>query len=244
MPDELEEVAATEAEQGNNWGEGDAGDAERDAFLRALDDTLEALRSTGVAHVFIGGIASSVLGRPRVTHDLDLMVRPEDARPLLAALRERGFEGEERAPHWLFKAYRDGQVVDIIFRSSGDIYLDDEMLARSVEGRFHERDVYLMAPEDLIVIKAIAHEEYTPRHWHDALCVLADADLDWDYLARRAQNGPRRVASLLLYAQSNDLPVPDEAVAAVLGSLGPLPVPAPDAAPLAPVRSLRPPSGE
>jgi predicted nucleotidyltransferase len=226
VPDELEDVAAVEAERANNWGDADHADEERDAFLAALDDTLAALEDCGVAHLFIGGIASTVLGRPRVTHDLDLMVRPEDARSLLAALEKRGFEVEERAPHWLFKAYRDDQVVDIIFRSSGDIYLDDEMIDRAVEGTFHGRAVSLMSPEDLVVVKAIAHEEVTPRHWHDALCVLADVPLDWDYLAERAKKGPRRVAALLLYAQSNDLPVPDEAIVAVLGGLVPALAPA------------------
>jgi hypothetical protein len=199
MPDELETVAADEAERVNNWSTADSG--ERSELLRTLDDTLAALEEVDIPHVFIGGVASTVLG---------------------------GFVGEERAPHWLFKAYRGDQLVDIIFRSSGDIYLDDEMLARSVEATFYGRSVYLMAPEDLVVVKAIAHQEFTPRHWHDALCVLADTQLDWEYLARRAQKGPRRVAALLLYAQSNDLPVPDDAVVAVLRHVLPF---VPEAAP-------------
>ena len=56
------------------------------------------------------------------------------------------------------------------------------------------------------------HAEYSPRHWHDALALIVACDLDWDYLARRARHGPRRVLSLLLYAQSNDLPVPARVV--------------------------------
>jgi hypothetical protein len=222
MPDELEPVAAAEAETNNNWGTADqAPDQERAEFLRAIDDTIEAVEATAVDHLFIGGIASTVLGRPRVTHDLDLLVRPEDARRLLAALEERGFRVEERAPHWLFKAYRDQQVVDLIFRSSGDIYLDDDMLERSVLGDFSGRTVRLMAPEDLVVLKAIAHQEHSPRHWFDALNVLAeDLDWDWDYLVLRARKGPRRVLSLLLYAQSTDLPVPDSVVRALLATCG------------------------
>ncbi len=43
--------------------------------------------------------------------------------------------------------------------------------------------------------------------------MLARADIDWQYLLRRArQHGARRVLSLLIYAQSNDLVVPPEIV--------------------------------
>ena len=57
------------------------------------------------------------------------------------------------------------------------------------------------------------HDEHMPRHWHDALAVLAVSELDCDYLTRRArQYGARRVLSLLLYAQSNDLIVPSTPV--------------------------------
>jgi hypothetical protein len=53
--------------------------------------------------------------------------------------------------------------------------------------------------------------------------VISQGDLDWEYLVRRAcRAGPRRVLSLLLYAESNDLFVPRGAVvsldAAVHGS--------------------------
>ena len=51
-------------------------------------------------------------------------------------------------------------------------------------------DLPAIAPEDLVVLKALSHDEESPRHWHDALGVLASADLDWDYLLERARFGP------------------------------------------------------
>ena len=83
------------------------------------------------------------------------------------------------------------------------------MLARSSIGDFKGQKVRLIAPEDLIVIKAVVNDEHIPRHWYDALGLISFCQLDWDYLVRRAtQFGARRVLSLLLYAQSNDLVVP------------------------------------
>ena len=111
-------------------------------------------------------------------------------------------------------------MVDLIFKSSRGILLDDEMIERAERIEFKGVDVAVIPPEDLIVIKAVVHDEHMPRHWHDALAVLAVCDLDWDYLVRRArQYGARRVLSLLLYAQSNDLGVPIKPVRALFESI-------------------------
>jgi len=183
-----------------------------DALLAALDEVLAVLHARPWDAVVMGGIASAIHGRPRWTHDIDLFVRPEHARMLLEALADAGFDTVEEDPYWLFKAFWKGVLVDVIFRSHGDIYLDDEMLARASEQDFRGRQLRVIPPEDLLVIKAIVHAEYSPRHWHDALALLSRCDLDWDYLQRRARHGPRRVLSLLLYAQSNDLPVPAKVI--------------------------------
>lgn len=186
-----------------------AADDDDAAFLAALDDVVEALDDDGVPYLFMGGIASACWGRPRWTHDIDLFVKPQDARRVLDALERRGFETEETFPDWLYKASKHDQLIDIIFRSTGDIYVDDEMLARAEDREFEGRHVRIIPPEDLLVIKALVHGEHMPRHWYDALGLLASCEqLDWDYVVRRARKGVRRVLSLLLYAQSNDLVVP------------------------------------
>ena len=206
MPDELEATAAAEADLACGPSEGFA--AEERNFLEVFDATISAIEGAGIPYVLMGGVASATVGRPRLTRDIDVFVRPEDARHVLQVLSTADFDTEERFPHWLYKGWKDGILVDVIFRSSGDIYLDDEMLARSTVGEYKGRRFRLIPPEDLLVIKAIVHDEHMPRHWHDALGIVAADDLDWEYLMRRARHGARRVLSLLLYAQSNDLLVP------------------------------------
>lgn len=196
-------------------------EVEEQVLLAVLDRALEWLAKGDVPFLVMGGIASSVHGRPRWTHDIDLLVRPEHARRALAALTKGGFQTEERDAYWLFKGVLDDVLVDVIFRCQGDIFLDDEMMARRVVADFRGRPLPLIAPEDLLVIKALVHAEHSPRHWHDALALIAGCDLDWRYLLRRARHGPRRTLALLLYAQSNDLPVPagvvEELIARTLG---------------------------
>jgi predicted nucleotidyltransferase len=181
-------------------------------FNRVLGETVEAMEEARVRYAFIGGIASGGLGRPRSTHDIDLIVMPDDAETALRSLAKRGFKVERTDPSWLYKGFKENILVDIIFKSKGEIYLDNEMYQRLVKAEFHGKELKLVAPEDLLIIKAVAHGELTPSHWHDAIGLLSHATIDWEYLLRRARRAPRRVLSLLLYAQSNDVWVPNQVV--------------------------------
>jgi predicted nucleotidyltransferase len=183
-----------------------------DAVAAALRDAVSALERDEIPYVLIGGLASTVHGRPRATLDIDFLVREGDAKEALEALARAGFSTEETNPQWIYKATRDSADIDLIFWLKGDVYLDDEMLARATEREVEGVAVRVIPPEDLIVVKAVIHDEQTPRHWGDALAVIADTDLDWEYLARRARKGVRRVLALLIYAQSNDLVVDDETI--------------------------------
>ena len=177
-------------------------------FAAVLRDAVETVEKAGFAFLVLGGLASSLVGRPRWTHDIDFLVRPDDARQVLEALRAAGFTTEETDPVWIYKAFKNDVMVDIIFMVMGGIYLDDEMRARSVERDYDGLRLRIPSPEDQIVIKAIVHREETSRHWFDALAILGRAELDWDYLLHRGRVGARRLLALLIYAQSSDLLVP------------------------------------
>jgi predicted nucleotidyltransferase len=184
-----------------------------EVFLRVLRETAAVLRRSGFPYLFMGGLASAALGRPRWTHDIDVFVTPEDARPVLQAFGGAGFQTQQTDPGWLYKALKEDVLVDVIFLSDGQVILDDEMLRRARSVSVENTRLLAMAAEDLIVIKALVHKERSPRHWFDALALLRRDDIDWDYLLRRArQYGPLRVLSLLYYARSNDQMVPDEAI--------------------------------
>ena len=211
------------------------GEEPTDEDLQAtFADTVEALAAAEVPYLLIGGLSASAFARPRITDDIDVFVRPDMARKVLQALAGAGFETEETDDRWLFKAFKRGVLVDVIFRSSGDVYLDDEMLERADMQEHWGVTAPLVSPEDLLVIKAVATTEHGSHHWYDALAVIARCPLDWAYLMRRArQAGPRRVLSLLLYAESNDLAVPAEVIEALFEVVHPqlkdsLDVPAPN----------------
>ncbi len=177
-------------------------------FRNVLAAAIKAVEDAAIPYALIGGVGSASLGRPRWTHDIDVLVAPQDADRTLDALHGAGFETERTNEHWIFKATMEDVVVDVIFRTVGDVYLDEVMLEHATTAEFQGVRARVAAPEDQIVIKAIAHDEQSARHWNDALSLIAACDLDWTYLLDRSARGARRVLSLLIYAQSSDLVVP------------------------------------
>ena len=183
-----------------------------EAFAGVLRSTIDALTAAGLSFAILGGVASAGYGRSRWTKDIDVFCRPEDADQVLDVLEAAGFGVERTNPAWIYKAFHDGVQVDVIFKVKGGVYFDERMSARVRTVTLVGVDVPAIAPEDLVVMKALSHDEESPRHWHDALAVLAAVDLDWDYLLERARLGPNRVLALLHYALSVDVPVPVSAV--------------------------------
>jgi Uncharacterised nucleotidyltransferase len=199
------------------WAPREAVDEE--TFKAVLRDSIAAVEGAGVFYVLIGGLASTLMGRQRWTWDIDLLVARDDARSALAALEAAGFTTEESDEQWLFKAHRDDVLVDILFEAAGTLQLDDAMRAHAWSTELMGVPVRVAAPEDVIVMKALAHREDVPRYWFDALGMLTAAELDWDYLLERARHGPRRLLALLAYAQSEDLAVPDAVMKSLYASI-------------------------
>lgn len=179
---------------------------------KILFEAIDIIEKSGIPYALIGGVAAKSLGRPRVTHDIDLFVRPDDAERVLEVLEAKGFTSQKRDPYWLFKAWRENILVDVIFKSSGDIYFDEEVRSHVRRVPYLGRYVNAISPEDFIVIKAAAHQEHNPHHWHDALAVLKQGNIEWEYLLKRAKHAPRRILALLIYGQSNDIAVPNDVI--------------------------------
>lgn len=183
-----------------------------DRLDQVLFLTVDALKEAHIPYALIGGIAVKGLGRPRSTNDIDIFVHPDDAEGALKVLKSKGFETEKRDPKWIYKAWHNDVLVDIIFRSTGDIYFDETMQKRVKSVLYKGRTINTVSPEDFIVIKSVVASEACPHHWHDALAVLTHGTIDWDYLLERSRKAPRRVLALLIYGQSGDIQLPDTAI--------------------------------
>lgn len=185
-----------------------------ESYGDVLRAATEALDGVGVPYLVFGSLATTELGRSRdigTDEDIDLFVRPPDVDAALAALAANGFVPQEHDNAWIHKARRGGVTVDVIFKAARRLYVDDEMLDRAVPAVVFGAPVRLIPPEDLVVMKALLHDEDRAFDWFDALSLVERSDLDWEYLVRRARAfGVHRVWSLLLFASTRGIDVPED----------------------------------
>ncbi|HUR69443.1 MAG TPA: hypothetical protein VM370_09370 [Candidatus Thermoplasmatota archaeon] len=157
---------------------------EAEAVYRAALDALEAAR---VPYLLGGALALNAhSGVWRDTKDLDVFVRPEDARPALDALAESGFTSELVYESWLGKGWKGDVFVDVIWRNANALFpVTDEWLARPARVSVLGREAPVVPLEELLVSKMMVMGRYR-FDGADMLHVLymaADA-VDWDRLAR------------------------------------------------------------
>lgn len=184
-------------------------------FLSVTEEVLGLLEGQ-IDQLVIGGVATAAYvdgGWSGEGADLDLLLSREDAKTALTILGDAGFATEEKDPVWLFKAARPDVTVDLIFRPAGDFILDEEMLKRSRRLEVKGISITAPGPEDLCLIKAAAMDEEAHGHWFDAVRLIARNEIDWEYLGRRAASHcPERASSLLFFAASVGVSVPEESL--------------------------------
>lgn len=150
------------------------------APLVALQRLLARFDDRGM---IIGGVAASLLGKPRLTADVDavLLVSTDDLPRLVHAAAQEGLipriadaEAFARRNRVLLLRHRDtGIDVDI---SLGMLPFEVEAVERSVLHALGDVSVRLPTPEDLVIFKAVAHR---PKDLLDIQAILAShPDLD------------------------------------------------------------------
>src|SRR5947209_4938598 len=103
---------------------------EFDRLIETLKLAVAALRERDIPFALGGSLAAWARGGPVTQNDLDLMVKPQDAEAALGALVEAGMRPERPPEEWLYKAWRDDVLVDLIFHPSG-LDITDEVLDRA-----------------------------------------------------------------------------------------------------------------
>jgi predicted nucleotidyltransferase len=137
-----------------------SGDNTLNGMVPTLKRSAAVLRDAGIPFLVAGGVASWVRGGPSTDHDLDFLVKPEDADKALNALTEAGFRPERPPEEWLYKAYDGDVLVDLIFNPAG-LRVDDELIARGEEREVEAMTMRVMRPEDLLVSKLMAMTEHS-----------------------------------------------------------------------------------
>lgn len=152
------------------------------APIRALQRLIEAFDDQGI---IIGDVAASILGKPRLTADADamLLLSTEDIPQLIAQAEQEGLvprlpdvEEFARRSRVILLRHQESDIdVDI---SLGLLPFEVEAVERSQEYDTGSLQVRLPTPEDLIILKAVAHR---PKDMLDIEAVItAQENLNTD----------------------------------------------------------------
>jgi hypothetical protein len=161
-----------------------------DHIKESLKLAAAALRDAEVPFLLGGGLAVWARGGPATGHDLDLMVKPEDADRALEALEAAGMRPERPPEGWLYKAWDGDVLVDLIFRPVGEP-LDDSYFKRAEQLEVNAVSMNVMSLEDVLVTKLKALDEHEldyerPLEWARAL----RERIDWEDVRARTNGSP------------------------------------------------------
>lgn len=166
---------------------------------------IAALGKAGVSYMLTGGVAVNFYGRPRLTHDLDVVVelKKGDVGNLAKILGPKFFLEEKQTVKVLAK----GEMANIIHPESGlkiDLWpLKDEgydriRFRRRLKKKIFGRKTWLISPEDLIIGKLLWFKDSDiQKHFEDAvgICQIQKDRLDFRYLQKWA--GKQKFPNLL-----------------------------------------------
>lgn len=131
-------------------------------LLRPLEAMMRWFDAAGVRAAIIGGVAASLLGKPRLTKDIDAVVMDAEAEALIESGARYGFQPRipdavdfARNTRMLLLRFTDGEIdIDL---SLGALPFEYEVIDRSSMMEVSRGvSIRVASPEDIVVMKAIA----------------------------------------------------------------------------------------
>jgi len=160
-------------------------------MLEAMKAGAGALQRREIPFVLAGGLAAWARGGPKSEHDVDFMVKVEDADAALEAMAEAGLRTERPPEGWLYKAWHEnGTLVDLIYAPSGEP-ITDETIERAPVLEVAALRVHVFTLEDVMTTKLLALTEQEPDFGQ--LLSYARAlreQIHWDEVRARSEASP------------------------------------------------------
>lgn len=162
-----------------------------DELVDAMKSVAGALLAADVPFVLAGGLAAWARGGPKSEHDVDFLIRREDAEAALAACAAEGMRIDRPPEGWLVKAWHpNGALIDLIYDpASGPV--TDETVERAPVLEVMALRIPVAPLEDVLVAKLLALTEQEPDF--GGVLELARAlreQVDWDEVRTRTESSP------------------------------------------------------
>ena len=171
-----------------------------DELLDAMRTAAATLRDQEIPFALAGGLAVYARGGPESDHDVDFVVRREDAERALEVLADAGFRCAKPPEGWLYKVFDEKDaMIDLIFAPNNDPEVVDEILERADQLEVYAIEMPVLSVTDVLATKLLALKE----HEVDYESVLAVAracreQIDWDVLRSRVGRHPFALAFFTL----------------------------------------------
>jgi hypothetical protein len=175
-------------------------------LVGAMKHAAAALRDADIRFALGGGLACWARGGPATDHDVDFLVKPEDAQKAHDALTTAGMRVEKPPEDWLLKAYHEDTVVDLIFAPSGGP-ITDEILDRAEEREVMAMRLPVISLEEVLATKLLALTEQEPNY--RAVLEIARTlreQIRWDEVRARTNGSPFAKAFFTLIEELGILP--------------------------------------
>jgi hypothetical protein len=171
---------------------------DRAALRRALKRSVSALKRDGVPFALAGGYALWAAGAPEPEHDVDLAVAEPDVEAAAESLAAEGFRVVRPPEDWLFKAFTDDAMVDVLHRLRG-VPVERTLLDTAEEQELLGLRVPVLPPTPILVAKLRSLSE----HYCDFTTLLPSVralreQLDWDLLRSATADHPFAESFVLL----------------------------------------------
>lgn len=175
---------------------------------RALKVVGVSLKEAGVPFALAGGYALWARGAPEPHHDVDFVVAEPDREQVSELLADRGLRVVQPPEDWLFKAYVDDAMVDLLFRLNGQP-VTHALLAESEEMEVESVLLPVLGATRLLQAKLGALDERAC----DLSKVIPAAravreQVDWARVADATADNPFAVATLGLLVRLGVIELP------------------------------------
>lgn len=177
-----------------------------EGLLHTLKRVAAVLKQSEIPFALGGSFAVYAHGGHSSDHDVDFLLREQDAERALEALVAEGFVAERPPEDWLVKVYDDGRLVDLIHRPI-ETPVTDETLLDTVVRPVDAIHMPVLTATRLMVHKLLSFSQ----HYCDFARGLPLArslreQIDWDRVRAETGHSPYAEAFLILLHRLDVVP--------------------------------------
>ncbi|WP_433301665.1 nucleotidyltransferase [Actinoplanes sp. CA-030573] len=171
-----------------------------------LKRVASTLKAADIPFALGGSFAVYAHGGHSSDHDVDFLIREQDAEQALKALAAVGFRTEQPPEDWLVKVYDEDRMVDLIHRPV-ETPVTDETLRDSEMISVEAINMPVISATQLMIHKLLSYSQ----HYCDFATGFPVArslreQIDWDRVRRETSRSPYAEAFLILLDRLDVVP--------------------------------------